>query len=172
MFPVGRYKVDTVREINSRYDVLRNLQLASLGGSSKENRGRDGNDDDLVFSDPLQPPLEEVLDVVASIPGKELKKLKKKMKPIELCTILKRQPVAQERALPKKAGELLSILLDDPHRSNNPDEQENRRNEYRKVLLELNIMLGKVGAGDVSILKKGNDTERLKSFLNVVHRTI
>ncbi len=165
MFPVGKYSIDTIRDVHSRYDVLKNLQQLSFECTKNEQH--------LFYSDPLLPSLEEVLEVVSSIPKKPLNtnKLRKEMKPNKLCTILKREPVAQELVLPKKATELMTILLND----DNPDEA----GAYKIVLSELNIMLGKVegdGNGISSGLmvknRKIGNNERLNSLLEISHRAM
>ncbi len=158
MFTVGKYNTDTIQKVNSRYDVLKNLQEVALESSKNEQHL-------FSYSDPLLPSLEEVLEVVSSIPKKPLNKLRKRMKPNELCTILKREPVAHELVLPNKATELMNILLDD-----NPNQ-----NEYNDVLSELNVMLGKVGGGISSGSigkKKSYNTDRLNAFLEVSYRAI
>jgi hypothetical protein len=155
LIKVANYDPLVLKNINETYDVVSCLCHEAYKASKNKHHPKLSN-----YSDP---PLEEMLNLVFQTPRKNIVQLQKKLKPKRLYKVLNREPVAKELILPKKASQLMSILL-----KKDPDETE-----YKKVLIELNVMLGKSN----ETLKAGhsnrnNDIERLNPMLKVCYGTI
>lgn len=82
-----------------------------------------------------QPPIEHVLEIIPQISQRRLDKIKQSIHPNRFYKILNREPVAHELVVPKKATELLKILLD------SEINEIHQKEEYTKVLKELNALL-------------------------------
>ena len=131
LFSLGQYDTQTIMEIYEAYDIVKKIR-------NEINYDSTQNEPSLLlfYSDEMTPPLEDIRDIIAKIPKRRLRRLKKKMTtPKKLAKILKREPVARELTLPKKTSQLMNIILNKG--STNQDE------EYRKAINELNAMLGK-----------------------------
>jgi hypothetical protein len=150
LFKAGNYNQLVVKNINETYDVVRSLRHEAYKTSKNERY--------LISSNDSDPPLEEVLNLVLQIPKKKKIQLQKNLKPKRLYKVLKREPVAKELLLPKKASQLMSILL----------EKEPIEKEYKKVLTELNVMLGKSNERIKGVLSnRTSDAKKLNSMLKV-----